>query len=67
MKETKRKKSSVAKSEPSAVMVAKTFRLHPDTCAQLKEMADREGLSQAKVIDHLVRLNEIEVKVFQRC
>jgi len=47
-------------------MVAKTFRLHPDTCAQLKEMADREGLSQAKVIDHLVRLNEIEVKVVKR-
>jgi len=47
-------------------MVAKTFRLHPETCAQLKEMADREGLSQAKVIDHLVRLNEIEVKVVKR-
>ena len=64
MKETKRRKSSAP--HVSAVMVAKTFRLHPETCAQLKEMADREGLSQAKVIDHLVRLNEIEVKVVKR-
>ena len=69
MKDTKRKVKSVESSivdRSSVTMIARTFRLHPDTCAQLKEMADREGLSQAKVIDHLVRLNEIEVKVVKR-
>jgi len=52
--------------ERSVQLVAKTFRLHPDTCEKLRDMADREGLSQARVIDHLVRLNEVEVKVVRR-
>ena len=53
-------------TKKETTMVAKTFRLHPATCELLRVMADREGLSQARVIDHLVRLNEIEVKVVKR-
>ena len=42
-------------TKKETTMVAKTFRLHPATCELLRVMADREGLSQARVVDHLVR------------